>query len=185
MRVRTLYERMSMGTERIILHQDYDPGTHFARMFSFPQLQTCVLAVGEIDAMGREVHEFAIGQNVYLRKGHGSHQVLDAQHCSPIPDGIDLKQATWCGLAKTAFRAAYAAGFKPDDSVLIVGTGPVGQMAVRWAHSARVAEIAVATCLRLASSWPAEAVPMSYSTSRLTPRSRNCTLSAMVRDQTS
>ena len=40
--VRTLYSLVSIGTETIILHQRYDPGTHFADMFSFPQLKTGV-----------------------------------------------------------------------------------------------------------------------------------------------
>ena len=44
-RVRTLYSLMSIGTENIILQQKYAPDTHFAKMFSFPQLKTGVQAV--------------------------------------------------------------------------------------------------------------------------------------------
>ena len=40
--VRTLYSLMSIGTETIILHQRYDPDTHFAKIFSFPQRKTGV-----------------------------------------------------------------------------------------------------------------------------------------------
>ncbi|MEC7804478.1 MAG: hypothetical protein VX533_06480, partial [Pseudomonadota bacterium] len=39
-RIRTQYSLMSIGTETTILNQKYDTDTHFARMFSFPQLQT-------------------------------------------------------------------------------------------------------------------------------------------------
>ncbi len=38
-KVRPLYSLMSIGTESIIFNQRYEPDTHFARMFSFPQLQ--------------------------------------------------------------------------------------------------------------------------------------------------
>lgn len=134
--VRTLYSLMSIGTETIILHQKYAPDTHFARMFSFPQLKTGVQAVGEIEQIGAGVSEFAVGDRVFMRMAHGSHQVLPAERCSAIPARVDLKSACWCGLAKTAFRAAWAGRFKLGGHALIIGAGPVGQMAVRWATAA-------------------------------------------------
>ncbi len=141
--VRSDYSLMSIGTETTILHQRYDPDTHFAKMFSFPQLQTGVQAVGEVEAIGGSVSEFAVGDKVYLRMAHRSHTVIPAADCSKIPSTVDLKAACWCGLAKTAFRAAWAGRFELGSSVLIIGAGPVGQMAIRWAHSAGVQELAV------------------------------------------
>ena len=131
-RVRTEYSLMSIGTETIILHQRYGPDTHFAKMFSFPQLKTGVQAIGTVEARGDDVGEFAVGNLVYMRAAHGSHQQLSARQVSPVPDDVDRKQACWCGLAKTAFRAAWAAQATADDDVLIVGAGPVGQMLTRW-----------------------------------------------------
>ncbi len=49
----------------------------------------------------------------------------------------------WCGLAKTAFRAAWAAGFEAGQDVLIIGAGPVGQMVIRWAAAAGVKTLTV------------------------------------------
>ena len=143
-RVRTLYSLMSIGTETIILHRRYADDSHFARMFSFPQLKTGVQAVGRIELCGPGVGEFAAGQRVYMREAHGSHQVLPAQDCSPLPDGIDAREACWDGLAKTAFRAAWAAPFARGGCVLIIGAGPVGQMVTRWACTAGMVTIAVA-----------------------------------------
>lgn len=141
--VRTLYSLMSIGTETTILHQRYAADSHFASMFSFPQLQTGVQAVGEVMATGAAVSEFAAGDRVYMRMAHGSHQLQAAQHCSPIPAAIDLQQACWAGLAKTAFRAACAAQFGPDQHVLIIGAGPVAQMLVRWAALENCASLCV------------------------------------------
>lgn len=141
--VRTLYSLMSIGTETIILHQKYAPDTHFARMFSFPQLKTGVQAVGEIETLGEGVTEFSPGDRIFMRRAHGSHQVLPADQSSPVPGGIDLKMACWCGLAKTAFRAAWAGRFNLGGHVLIIGAGPVGQMTIRWAAAAGVETIAV------------------------------------------
>jgi 2-desacetyl-2-hydroxyethyl bacteriochlorophyllide A dehydrogenase len=141
--VRTLYSLMSIGTETIILHQKYAPDTHFARMFSFPQRKTGVQAVGEIEQLGDGVTEFSKGDRIFMRSAHGSHQVLPAELCSPVPGGIDPKMACWCGLAKTAFRAAWAGRFKLGGNVLIIGAGPVGQMTIRWAATAGVETVAV------------------------------------------
>ena len=143
-RVRCLYSLVSIGTETTILHQRYAADSHFARMFSFPQLKTGVQAVARVEAVGGETGEFRPGDLVYLRQAHGSHQVLAASDCSPIPEGIDLKQACWAGLAKTAFRAIWAGPVVLGDEVVIVGAGPVGQMAVRWCRVAGAAEIIVA-----------------------------------------
>ena len=137
-RVRTRYSLMSVGTETIILQRRYDSDSHFARMFSFPQLKTGVLATGEVESVGSAVTEFSPGDRVFMRMAHGSHQVLEATQLTPVPDRIDMTSACWCGLAKTAFRAAWAAPFGLGQRVLIIGAGPVGQMAVRWARSSNV-----------------------------------------------
>ena len=141
--VRTQYSLMSIGTETIILHQRYDPDTHFARMFSFPQLQTGVQAIGEIEQIGEEVADLDVGDRVFMRMAHGSHQVQPAEQCSAVPGELDPKSACWCGLAKTAFRAAWAGRFNLGGHVLIIGAGPVGQMAIRWANVAGIETIAV------------------------------------------
>jgi 2-desacetyl-2-hydroxyethyl bacteriochlorophyllide A dehydrogenase len=141
--VQTRYSLMSIGTETTILHAKYDPGTHFAARFSFPQIKTGVQAVGIVEAAGPEVADFGVGSIVFMRMGHASHCTLPALQCSVVPAGIDLKSACWCGLAKTAFRAAHAAPFTLGGQVLIIGAGPVGQMAIRWARSAGMGTIVV------------------------------------------
>jgi 2-desacetyl-2-hydroxyethyl bacteriochlorophyllide A dehydrogenase len=141
--VRALYSVMSIGTETTILHAKYGPDTHFAKRFSFPQLKTGVQTIGRIEAVGTEVREFSRGERVFIRFGHASHVTLPAAACSLVPETVDLKNACWCGLAKTAFRAAHAAPFTLGGRVLIIGAGPVGQMALRWAVAAGVADLAV------------------------------------------
>ena len=141
--VRTLYSLMSIGTETTILHARYDPGTHFAARFSFPQLKTGVQAIATVESIGAGVSDFRPGDTIFMRMAHTSHWTLPGSQCSPVPDGIDLKNACWCGLAKTAFRAAHIAPFELGGHVLVIGAGPVGQMVVRWAKSAGVEKIAL------------------------------------------
>lgn len=142
--VRTQYSLMSIGTETTILHERYAAGTHFAARFSFPQRKTGVQAVATVEAVGAGVSEFRPGDRIFMRMAHTSHWTLPAAQCSPVPADIDPKPACWCGLAKTAFRAAHAAPFALGGNVLVVGAGPVGQMALRWARTAGMQTIAVA-----------------------------------------
>ncbi len=142
-RVRTLCSLMSIGTETSILNRKYDPGTHYDRIFGFPQLKTGVQAVAEVEDVGASVRDFQAGDRIYMRMAHGSHQVMPEALLSPVPDAVDTRDACWCGLAKTAFRAAWAAPFGLGRQVLIIGAGPVGQMAIRWARSANVGLLAV------------------------------------------
>lgn len=79
-----------------------------------------------------------------MRMAHGSHQTLAAEQCSLVPSGIELKDACWCGLAKTAFRAAWAAEPLQGATVLVIGAGPVGQMAIRWLAARGAGRILVA-----------------------------------------
>lgn len=143
-RVRTLFSLMSIGTETIILHQKYDPDTHFAKMFSFPQLKTGVQAIGEVEETGKDVSDIEKGKLVFMRQAHGSHQVLAAADSTLVPEFMNPRLACWCGLAKTAFRASWAGGFNNKQHVLVIGAGPVGQMTLRWAASENVKSLAVA-----------------------------------------
>ena len=89
------------------------------------------------------MQEFKAGDKIFMRMAHTSHWTLDAAQCSLVPTELAVKSICWCGLAKTAFRAAHAAPFSLGGSVLIVGAGPVGQMAVRWAKAAGLRRIVV------------------------------------------
>ncbi|MEZ5499724.1 MAG: zinc-binding dehydrogenase [Steroidobacteraceae bacterium] len=141
--VRALYSLMSIGTELTILHQRYSPDSHFARRFKFPQLKTGVQCVAEIESVGEGVTEFRPGERIFMRMAHCSRWTLPAIACSPVPRAADPRSACWAGLAKTAFRAAFAAKFALGGNVLIVGAGPVGQMLVRWANAAGMSDIVV------------------------------------------
>lgn len=123
MRVRTIYSLMSIGTETAILHQKYAPGSHYNKSFSFPQFKTGVQAIAEVEATGSAVREFKIGDRIYMRMAHGSHQIMAEQDCSPVPMGVDLREGSWCGLAKTAWRAAWAGRFDQLRSLLVIGAG--------------------------------------------------------------
>jgi 2-desacetyl-2-hydroxyethyl bacteriochlorophyllide A dehydrogenase len=126
---------MSSGTERIALYGRYDAGTHWEGYARYP-FYPGYSAVGEVDAVGDDVHDLAVGDLVASRFGHASHHVSDAIGCAPVPDRIDLQHAAWFALAKIALMGARVAEYGLGTRVLTIGAGPIGQMTVRWVNAA-------------------------------------------------
>lgn len=133
---------MSTGTENIVFNRLFDPGTHWDNWVKYP-FYPGYSSVGVIEAIGSGVSDFAVGQRVTFRNGHRSHSIENAGEVCPIPDGLPFEQAVWFALAKITFHGAHKAGYSLGDSVLIIGAGPIGQMSVRWACAAGVANIIV------------------------------------------
>lgn len=126
---------MSTGTETIVLHRKFEPDTHWDDWVKYPFYPGYAF-VGEVTECGPDVEDLKPGQLIASRGGHATSHILDANSCKPIPDGITPKQACWFALGKIAFMSAKAAKYFLGDKVLIIGGGPVGQMALRWAVAA-------------------------------------------------
>jgi 2-desacetyl-2-hydroxyethyl bacteriochlorophyllide A dehydrogenase len=133
--LRTRYSLVSSGTERIVLHGRFDAGTHWEGYARYP-FYPGYSSVGEIVAIGDDVHDLSVGDLVAARVGHASLHVTDALGCARIPAGVDLQQATWFALAKIALMGAQVAEYGLGARVLTIGAGPVGQMTVRWVNAA-------------------------------------------------
>ena len=87
--------------------------------------------VGRVVAVGEGVEGIAPGKRVATRSGHGSHIVIKAENAYPIPDEVAADDAIWFALAKIAGHGARAAQITLGQSVVVIGAGPIGQMAVR------------------------------------------------------
>jgi threonine dehydrogenase-like Zn-dependent dehydrogenase len=83
--------------------------------------------------VGEDVSAVAPGETVAFRRPHASRHVVPATDVVSVPDGVPTIEAVWFALAQIAFRGSYAAESRSGDQVLIIGAGPIGQMAVRWA----------------------------------------------------
>jgi 2-desacetyl-2-hydroxyethyl bacteriochlorophyllide A dehydrogenase len=140
--VRIEYTLMSTGTELTIFNGRFDPGTHWAQYATYP-FQPGYAGVGEVVETGPEVDDLSVGDRVVVRARHASHHVAPAFRCARAHEAIDRSLAPWFALAKIAFTGALAAEYRLGDTVLIVGAGPIGQMAVRWASAAGARAIVV------------------------------------------
>jgi len=140
--IRTHLSLMSTGTENIVFNRLFDPGTHWDNWVKYP-FYPGYCSVGTVEAVGEGVDKLKVGQRVTFRAGHRSYAVENADNCQVIPEGLPFDQAVWFALAKITFHGALAAGYSLGDSVLVIGAGPIGQMSIRWALAAGVANILV------------------------------------------
>jgi len=140
--VRITMSLMSTGTEGIIYNRWFDPGTHWDKWIRYP-FYPGYSAVGSVTAVGPGVSAARIGDRVALRRSHASVHVLPASQCVVLPQSITDDQAVWFALAKIAAMGARAAGHGLGASVLVIGAGPIGQMAIRWAFASGAETITV------------------------------------------
>ncbi|MDD2707854.1 MAG: zinc-binding alcohol dehydrogenase [Verrucomicrobiae bacterium] len=134
-RVRALCSLMSIGTETIVFNRLFDPGTHWDRWVKYPFYPGYSL-IGEVEEIGPQTEGLNKGDRVALRCSHASHHVVAADQCLPVPRDLDPKQAAWFALAKIASMGVRASECRLGSRVMVIGAGPVGQMAVRWLRAA-------------------------------------------------
>ena len=140
--VRAHLSLMSTGTENVVFNRLFEPGTHWDRWVKYP-FYPGYAVVGVVEGVGEGVTTLKAGQRVAHRAGHGSHHVLAADACYPIPDNVPFEHAAWFALGKITFHGAFAAEYRLGDTVLIIGAGPIGQMSIRWARAVGAASIVV------------------------------------------
>lgn len=141
-RVRATTSLISTGTEGICLHRLFEPGTHWDQWVKYPFGPGYSL-VGVITEVGPEVEGFSVGQRVVARIQHRSESIAPVDVVYPIPDAISDADASWFALAKIAFMGWKASEIKLGDDVLIVGAGPIGQVALRWMATAGARRVVV------------------------------------------
>lgn len=141
-RIQTICSLMSTGTENICFNRLFAPGTHWDRWVKYP-FYPGYLIVGRIIEVGTEVTRWKTGDLVGSRLGHSS-EVVDQDHkVLPMPEGVDPEQLAWFGLAKIGFMGTKAAAYHLGDSLLMIGAGPVAQIAIRWAAACGVEHLIV------------------------------------------
>lgn len=66
--------------------------------------------------------------------GHISHVVKPETQVFPLPDGIDLLDASAAKLAAIAYRGVRLSKPQPHETVAVIGLGPIGQLSARLHH---------------------------------------------------
>jgi threonine dehydrogenase-like Zn-dependent dehydrogenase len=134
-RVQAAVSLISTGTEGICLHRLFDPGTHWDQWVKYPHYPGYSM-IGTVAELGPEVTGLEVGTRVAGRLNHKSETIAKASALVPVPDGVTDVEASWFALAKIGHQGFRASEQRLGDDVLVVGAGPIGQMALRWALAA-------------------------------------------------
>lgn len=142
--IKTEYTAISAGTEKANLIGDANVNAAGEPSVTFPR--ACGYSgTGIVVSVGENVKNFSVGDRVATVWGtHKSYQVMKESQLMPIPDGVDLKQATPVFIS--TFSAAALRKMHPmfGESLLIMGLGILGQFAVIFGKAAGLAPIIVA-----------------------------------------
>ncbi len=144
-RLRALHSLVSSGTECIALNGDFQPGSHWANYVKFP-FRAGYCMVGEVEEIGPQVENFAVGQRVAARVPHAQVQnVADmpGTRCVLVPDGVSSEDAAWFGMATIAQNGVRRAGHELGDNVVIIGAGIFGQLVTQYLRAFGAREIIV------------------------------------------
>lgn len=141
-RVRTLCSLISTGTETICYARKFDPGTHWDMWVQYP-FSPGYSTVGLVEALGDGVDGLQVGDRVVARTPHASHHNIAAAEVAKVTVPLPDEEVAWFALAKIAFVGVYAANLNLGARVVVVGAGPIGQMATRWCAAAGASDIVV------------------------------------------
>lgn len=102
---------------------------------------------GYVEEVGGGLDEFAIGDAVACAgEGiacHAEYVFVPRNLCARIPDGVDLKDAAFTTVGAIAMNGVRQAGVTVGDSVLVIGLGLVGLLAVQILKAAGCTVIGV------------------------------------------
>lgn len=126
--VRTLYSGISPGSEMLAYRGEIDPALPLddtigalSGTFSYP-FQYGYSCVGRVEESDGAI---APGTLVFAFHPHQAMFVLETSQLIRI-DGIAPRKATFFPLVETAFQVALDAGDVADETVVVVGLGPIG-----------------------------------------------------------
>jgi L-iditol 2-dehydrogenase len=88
---------------------------------------------GIIIDVGQKVSRFKRGDRVVSRKSHASHVIASKNELMMIPDGLSFDEATFFALGSIALQGIRKAGIELGESVVVLGQGLVGQLALQLA----------------------------------------------------
>lgn len=88
---------------------------------------------GEIIAVGDKVEVMQIGDRVVSRSPHSSHVAVQEGELFRIPQNLPFDESTFFSLSSVALQGIRKAQIEIGDSVIVLGQGLVGQLALRIA----------------------------------------------------
>lgn len=135
--VKTTKTLISTGTETIIYGGRYDVTSKWEKGKKYPS-KVGYSHAGVVVASGKNCKIFKEGDHVASSNHHQQYVVAAETDPSsgfrPIPAGVSDQDATWSILARIVQLGIRRAEHDLGETVVIVGLGPLGQLAVQYVH---------------------------------------------------
>ena len=144
--VRTVRSCLSAGTERGNLLGEPNMGLNSPKDAPavFPR-QLGYSAAGVVEAVGEDVESVKPGDRVAMSYSqHAALQCRPEAFVYPIPDGVTFEAAALTHIAIMPMQALRKCRFEFGESVLVMGQGLLGQLAVKMARAAGAAPVIAA-----------------------------------------
>ncbi|MCW8131592.1 MAG: zinc-binding dehydrogenase [Planctomycetota bacterium] len=129
--VRATCSLISTGTETICYGRRFAPGTHWDQWVKYP-FQTGYSHVGVVEEVGRNVKQFKPGDRVGSTHAHSQYVGGSPSGFYAIPDGVSDRDAAWLTLSYIVQNGVRRAQHAMGEDVVIVGLGPLGQLALQF-----------------------------------------------------
>lgn len=129
-RCRSVCSLVSIGTEMICYERDVEPGSGWDGWIQYP-FEPGYSSVGEVVDVGEDVGDLKPGQIVCSTAAHRAWFVDRADSVHPLVHGVEPRQAAWFCLNIIVQNGIREARPALGESAVVVGLGPLGQLAVR------------------------------------------------------
>lgn len=120
---------ISTGTELTAYVGDIPPSSAWSRYVQYP-FEAGYAHVGRIVALGGDVTGLHIGDRVVSQAPHTTLACRAADDCLIVPANVSDEEATFCTLGKIVLNAVRMAEVALGETVVVVGAGLLGQLAV-------------------------------------------------------
>jgi len=131
---------ISTGTECICLARNFAAGTHWDNWVKYP-FYAGYSHTGMVVEVGEGVSNFKVGDLVAARAGHRQFFVANASQLLPLRTDVAYEHAAWFALASIVQNGVRRAQLELGDTVVIIGVGLLGQLAVQYARLSGAREV--------------------------------------------
>jgi 2-desacetyl-2-hydroxyethyl bacteriochlorophyllide A dehydrogenase len=131
---------ISTGTESIVLRKNFAPGTHWDNWIKYP-FYPGYSSVGTVLQVGANVRDYHVGQRVASRAGHRQFAIASQEFVYPVPAALSDESAAWVAFGTIAQHGVRRPKIVLGESVVVIGLGILGQIAVQLARVCGAGEV--------------------------------------------
>lgn len=133
---------ISTGTEGICLGRLFEAGSHWDDWVKYP-FGPGYSMIAEVAAVGSDVTDVRVGERVAARTHHRLYSVTSEKNLFPVPESLGDEEAAWFALGSIAQTGVRSARHLLGEAVVIVGVGPLGQLAMQYVRLSGAREVIV------------------------------------------